>query len=650
MVWACLKSHHNNLGRNPDTVNWLPPLKNSLDVENFKASLQHVDVLGISNYMWNAKLNEEVIRITKEKNPNCFVVCGGPEFESGNLSSFDDVDCYVPIEGEAAFSDILDNLIEGIDWRETEGIIFKEDTKIIRKAKLPYVKDWFYSPLLENKEFMEKVVKENASLGLETLLQFETTRGCPYACTFCDWGGGIHTKIRRRPVDILKEEITWTGKNKIFKYFITDANFGILKRDVEIAHHIVETKKKYGYPKGVIYQSAKNQTEQVVDVADVLYNGNLTSGHMISVQSTDETVLSNILRSNLPTEKQKTIATMLRKKGVPVKSQVIVGLPGDDIFKLKRSVADLYDMGVSREIEHFIFGLFPNAYASEPEYKEKYKLKTILGYSGILCRDVNTGQGYSGRDLAICNGINTVKDESIYGNELWSEVDDKSDLVISTYSYTEHDWANMFAWLGVFNGLVEMGLFKYVADFYHYKGVSYAEFIGTFIEELIQNDLEFENLYTHVYKEHLKLSLGEKDYGEILLPNNINDNVGFETAVVVQAWLAGHKDHIKSNWPNIIKKAYGNHKELEDLFNYSVDIMVGYDTLTKKTKSYNYNWKNILDLKDFESLKQGNYTYQFENDYIENFLKLNVEMDFYHYALCLVYGKSRKKMTYNIKV
>lgn len=645
MVWACLKSYHTNLGRNPNLVNWLPPLTNSLDIEKFKKTNYQVDVLGISNYMWNSQLNTEVIRIVKEKNPNCFVVCGGPEFKTDDLNSFNNIDCYIPIEGESAFSDILDNLIEGINWKDTEGIIFKDNDRIIRKKKLPYVKDWFYSPLLENKEFMEQFVKENFKLGLETLLQFETTRGCPYSCTFCDWGGGIHTKIRQRPIEILKEEITWTGKNKIFKYFITDANFGILKRDVDIAKHIVKTKKEYGYPKGIIYQSAKNQTERVIEVADILYNGSMTSGHMISVQSTDTDVLDNIMRSNLPTDKQKIIASMLHKRGVPVKSQIIVGLPGDNLEKLKRSVADLYEMGVSREIENFIFGLFPNAPAAESEYRKKYKLKTILGYSGIFCRDIATGQGYSGRDLAICNGIKTVADESVFGNELWSEVDDKSELVISTYSYTEQEWAHMFTWLGLFNGLVEMGLFKYISDFYKFKGIPYINFITEFIERLTENDPYFCQFKEYLYQENLKLSLGQKDYAEIRLPNR-RENVGFESAVVVQAWLAENKEHVRKYWPKIIQDKYGYYTELNSLFNYGLDVIVGFDIEQKKTITYEYDWKNIVETKTFNSLKKGSYKYYFKNDYIKNFLKLNVEMDIYYYALCLVYGRARKKMTY----
>jgi putative methyltransferase len=462
LVWACLKSYHDHKGKYPEKINWLPPLKNSVDIENFLKSNVKVDVLGLSNYMWNSKINTYLTEEIKKRNPNCFVICGGPEFDTTNKKNFGKlIDLYVPIEGEATFSALLDRFVKNQDWRDVGGIVYRGKDKVIKTPPLPWIRDWEYSPLLDHKEYMSEVVEENASLGLKTLLQFETTRGCPYSCTYCDWGGGIHTKIRQRPVDILQKEIEWSGQNKIWKYFITDANFGILKRDIEVAKIIVDTKKEYGYPRGVLYQTAKNQTEQIVEIADIFYKGTVSSGHMMSMQSTDETVLANVKRSNLPAERQKKIAEMLHERGVPVKSQLIIGLPGDTIKTLKDSVTYLYEMGVSYEVENFILGLFPNAPAADPKYRKEMQFKTTSAYSGVICRDITTGQGYNGYDLATCNGMDH-DDQSAYADTLWSETEDKSELVIGSYSFDEREWANMFSWLNIFNGLVELGIFKFL--------------------------------------------------------------------------------------------------------------------------------------------------------------------------------------------
>jgi radical SAM superfamily enzyme YgiQ (UPF0313 family) len=646
MVWACLKSYHDHKGKYPKDVNWLPPLKNSIDVENFLKTNTKVDVLGISNYMWNSKINTYLTEEIKKRNPHCFVICGGPEFDTTNKKNFGNIiDLYVPIEGEATFSMLLDSLVEKTNWQDVGGIIYKKNEKIIKTPPLPWIKDWDYSPLLDNSEYMKSVIEENSSLGLNTLLQFETTRGCPYSCTYCDWGGGIHTKIRQRPLDILEKEIDWTGENKILKYFITDANFGILKRDVDIAKMLVATKKKYDWPKGIIYQTAKNQTEQVVDVASILYKGKLSSGHMISVQSTNKDVLENVKRSNLPVEKQKNIAELLHKRGVPVRSQLIVGLPGDTIETLKDSVAYLYDMGVSYEIENFILGLFPNAPASEKSYREKMKLKTHFGYSGVICRNVKTGQGYNGYDLNMCNGLEQ-KDQDIYSDSLWNIVDDKSELVIGSYSYDSEAWASMFTWLNTFNGLVELGLFKFLADFYNKNGISHTKFIHRCVDLVIEKDKKFADIYKNLYEQSLKFSNKEKDYAEVLIGDN--DTVGFEISFAIQGWIAENKKHIENLWPTILQEEFGYHDMVEELIKFSIDRIVGFDVVERFTKTYNYDWQKLIIDKNYNNAIKGLYTYNFQNDYIKYFKRLDVKMNAYYYALCLVYGRWRKMLNYTI--
>jgi radical SAM superfamily enzyme YgiQ (UPF0313 family) len=649
LVWACLKSYHDHKGKYPEKINWLPPLKNSVDIENFLKSNVKVDVLGLSNYMWNSKINTYLTEEIKKRNPNCFVICGGPEFDTTNKKNFGKlIDLYVPIEGEATFSALLDRFVKNQDWRDVGGIVYRGKDKVIKTPPLPWIRDWEYSPLLDHKEYMSEVVEENASLGLKTLLQFETTRGCPYSCTYCDWGGGIHTKIRQRPVDILQKEIEWSGQNKIWKYFITDANFGILKRDIEVAKIIVDTKKEYGYPRGVLYQTAKNQTEQIVEIADIFYKGTVSSGHMMSMQSTDETVLANVKRSNLPAERQKKIAEMLHERGVPVKSQLIIGLPGDTIKTLKDSVTYLYEMGVSYEVENFILGLFPNAPAADPKYRKEMQFKTTSAYSGVICRDITTGQGYNGYDLATCNGMDH-DDQSAYADTLWSETEDKSELVIGSYSFDEREWANMFSWLNIFNGLVELGIFKFLSDFYNENGVSYKTFIHRFLELLVEKDPLFAEIYHDIFNQTLKFSMKEKEYAEVTI-TGYNDTIGFDMSVVIQSWIAEHKEHISKKWPKIIQDEFGYFDMIPELFEFSMDYIVGYDTVEDFQKTYNYNWKKLIKDKNYISAKPKKYTIKFNNTYIRHFKKLNVKMDRYYYAMCLVYGKNRKLMNYKLDI
>jgi radical SAM superfamily enzyme YgiQ (UPF0313 family) len=66
----------------------------------------------------------------------------------------------------------------------------------------------------------------------------ETNRGCPYGCTFCDWGSATLSRIRQYDLDRVFAELDWCADAKAFSVGPADSNFGIFKRDVDIAERI----------------------------------------------------------------------------------------------------------------------------------------------------------------------------------------------------------------------------------------------------------------------------------------------------------------------------------------------------------------------------------------------------------------------------
>ena len=78
----------------------------------------------------------------------------------------------------------------------------------------------------------------------EWLILWETNRGCPFQCTFCDWGSATKTKVRKWDMDKLFEEIEWFADNKIPYIDCCDANFGIFTdRDLSLAKKLSSEKK-----------------------------------------------------------------------------------------------------------------------------------------------------------------------------------------------------------------------------------------------------------------------------------------------------------------------------------------------------------------------------------------------------------------------
>ena len=220
------------------------------------------------------------------------------------------LDGYIPFEAENPFVNLIRNCIKKnttntADLDNIEGVCLNkknyEFKKLIPKkneTKVKFNSDYysinqFSSPYLNGMldEFL-------ADPQLSPLL--ESNRGCPYSCTFCAWGVGSGNKLIKKDFHRFLSEIWYVAeRTKNDVWFLADGNFGILKEDVEIAKNFRDLKKKFGYPKAVIYNTAKNNPERVFEVADIL--GDLAPVN-IAVQAFDKEVLKNIKRKNLTEE------------------------------------------------------------------------------------------------------------------------------------------------------------------------------------------------------------------------------------------------------------------------------------------------------------------------------------------------------------
>ena len=119
----------------------------------------------------------------------------------------------------------------------------------------------------------QKIMADNPNITWNGML--ETNRGCPYMCTFCDWGSITQSKIKNFDLVRVFEEIEWMGQNKLDHFTICDANFGIFPdRDLLIADKLIETNYKYGYPRNYVINYAKNQKKEVVQIVSKFINSN----------------------------------------------------------------------------------------------------------------------------------------------------------------------------------------------------------------------------------------------------------------------------------------------------------------------------------------------------------------------------------------
>ena len=302
-------------------VQWLDPLFRNRPLEQMVAGIdfRDVDVLGLSCYEWNWQLNTQIANHAKKINPSINVIAGGPHPDYKNPKFWDKypmIDSVVHHDGEKAFASLLKGDKNAPGTATRDGI-----------GPISLLEDFRSSPWLHNKEWLLEFKKKHVDHPdtKAGVVMWETDRGCPYQCTFCDWGSLTYNKIKKFELDRVFDELEWIGKNKCGFLSITNANFGIFpERDNLIADKIIEVQNKYGYPYTFSVAWAKNQKQEVVDIVKKLLNSpGFNQGLTVSVQSLDFNVLENIKRQNLESSKIEEIFDLCDKSNIPIYTEKI---------------------------------------------------------------------------------------------------------------------------------------------------------------------------------------------------------------------------------------------------------------------------------------------------------------------------------------
>lgn len=400
-LWAQAKTYYKRHGKNTAKWHWVPCYA---DVHGDDiAAVQTVlaknppDVFAISLYVWNTNVAHEVAAWVKSQWPNCVIISGGPhQYFKHDINWFKNHpyldaslpgDCY----GEPFITDVLDNYDE-LDWASIAGAYYpKGKNRLVAASTTEYQRrdfDFSWSAFHEQAADIEDFLnykKHHAPLAL-LLSILETTRGCPYGCTYCDWGGGINTKVVNKPVSAVELDIAFLCKLNLNYLYIADANFGILKeRDIGIIKYLADQRTKHNQKFSLGYggfAKSENRIEYIKQILKIDIKNNLSNfGEIkISLQSLDDEVLKNIDRKNITLAAQMQMANELVGDRTPVYAELILGLPGTSLDKFYHELDVLGAQGISAIWYEWI--LLPEAPAYDYAYREKYGIQVVEKRSG----------------------------------------------------------------------------------------------------------------------------------------------------------------------------------------------------------------------------------------------------------------------------
>lgn len=313
------------------------------------------DILCLSNYAWNMRLTMAFAQMVRQINPQLIVIMGGPNFpltedeRKSFLNEYSCVDFYIFGEGESALINLLQKIID----HDYDVVTIKNTkAKMINCSYLTNDRnevisgEWTRTVQLDQYPcpYVEGLMDKFFDLPLMPL--YETTRGCPFACTFCTDGISEKTKVFRRSHENIYKSLSYISRHARLSnsLIIADLNFGMYNDDIKTAELIIQQRNETGFPVIVETALGKSRPDNIMKVVKIL-DGSLHIG--LSFQSTDHEVLMHIQRKNVSTPKLIQAAEEIGLRDNVDFTEVIVALPGDSLTKHYNTLREGVDLGMT---------------------------------------------------------------------------------------------------------------------------------------------------------------------------------------------------------------------------------------------------------------------------------------------------------------
>jgi len=354
--------------------------KNAEELIN-RVSEASPDILALSFYMWNANLTLKIIECCKVLAPRTLTVIGGPSIGRNDknaitiLNKNPSLDIIVIDQGERSFAAVVERVLsKGVRRRymfidSIKGCLSRvhDSTSIVRGEKNHNIKglETIPSPYLSGD--LDRFLEE----GFQP--QLESTRGCPYKCTFCGYGDSFFSKMIKRDEDVIREELQYmAARSKTRELSITDANWGMLKgRDLRLSQFMLSLKKQTGFPLVTDWASSKVKNDETFKVMKIM--AQLNGRYYFGVQTLTEEALSKSKRKNISFETMKSLVDIARGDDMPVVCDLIFGLPGETVESFMNTTSQLSALGIQNPGVYQL-RLLPGSPMEEEV--EKYQMST----------------------------------------------------------------------------------------------------------------------------------------------------------------------------------------------------------------------------------------------------------------------------------
>lgn len=269
------------------------------------------EAVAFSVYIWNCEYISKLCKIIKKISPETAVILGGPEVSYVEKHPFfnkEDFDYVLKGEGEKSFYHLL-----------TTGEATEEKIENLDEIPFPYD-------------------EENISLFENRIVYYETSRGCPFSCAYCL--SSAEKGVRFLNLERVKQELEFFASHNVRQVKFVDRTFNSdKKRAYEIWKFIIES----FHDKDMNFHfeiAADLLDDNLINLLSSAPDGLIQLE--IGIQSTNDETLTLSCRKTDTGKVLSNTEKLVSLKNINIHTDLIAGLPGENIENFKTSFNDVY--------------------------------------------------------------------------------------------------------------------------------------------------------------------------------------------------------------------------------------------------------------------------------------------------------------------
>ncbi len=319
------------------------------------------DILGVSIYIWNRQKSFELIEMLQKQNPELKIVVGGPEV------SFDEeapAGCtLIAGEGESKWVEYLGYATQGQLPPGDALERFKTFGADLPELIAPYLEEDL--PDLENR-----------------YAYIETSRGCPYLCSFCI--SALEEKVRYFDEELIRQQLSMLIEAGVRKFKFVDRTFNLnpkrMKRLVEWLSQFEDREFHFEVVGDIL-------SEDMLDFLSHVPPG--VFQFEIGIQTLNEDVNARMERRQDNNKLFSAINRLVKEDRIHIHCDLIFGLPGETKQDALTSFEEVLALG-PHELQLGFLKFLPGAPIKSLIKEFGYRYLSTPPYEVIANRDMSS--------------------------------------------------------------------------------------------------------------------------------------------------------------------------------------------------------------------------------------------------------------------